>query len=210
MESKEYEEFVEKFKIKKTTDDCYTPPAVYDAVLNYVKDKHDIEGMEVVRPFYPGGDYENFHYPENCIVIDNPPFSIISKIIRFYSEKGIKYFLFAPHLTLFINARQDYTAIVIDSTIEYENKAKVKTSFVSNLYTKERVIGCTDLQKRIKEAQENNKAELQKYCYPPEVLTVSMVSQIVARGIDYVVNKEDVKFCRGLESQKPHKKGTLS
>lgn len=25
----EYEGFVDKFKPKKTTDDCYTPPAVY-------------------------------------------------------------------------------------------------------------------------------------------------------------------------------------
>ena len=28
----DYEGFVEKFKPKKTTDDCYTPPAVYEAV----------------------------------------------------------------------------------------------------------------------------------------------------------------------------------
>ena len=30
--SRTYEGFVEKFKPKLTTDDCYTPPAVYDAV----------------------------------------------------------------------------------------------------------------------------------------------------------------------------------
>ena len=29
-----YEEFVEKFKIKKTTDDCYTPKNVYEIVLD--------------------------------------------------------------------------------------------------------------------------------------------------------------------------------
>ena len=28
----EYDAFVEKFKPKKTTDDCYTPPLVYDAI----------------------------------------------------------------------------------------------------------------------------------------------------------------------------------
>lgn len=28
----EYEAFVDKFKPKKTTDDCYTPPDVYDTV----------------------------------------------------------------------------------------------------------------------------------------------------------------------------------
>ena len=33
----DYDAFVEKFKPKKTTDDCYTPPLVYDAV--YIKNK---------------------------------------------------------------------------------------------------------------------------------------------------------------------------
>lgn len=69
----DYEGFVEKFNPKKTTDDCYTPPAVYDYVLQYVADHCDIDGMTVVRPFYPGGDYESLVYPDNCVVIDNPP-----------------------------------------------------------------------------------------------------------------------------------------
>lgn len=70
----DYEGFVEKFKPKKTTDDCYTPPAVYDYVLQYVADHCDIDGMTVVRPFYPGGDYESLVYPDNCVVIDTRPF----------------------------------------------------------------------------------------------------------------------------------------
>ena len=36
--NEEYNAFVEKFEPKKTTDDCYTPPAVYDAVADYVAD----------------------------------------------------------------------------------------------------------------------------------------------------------------------------
>lgn len=68
----DYEGFVEKFNPKKTTDDCYTPPAVYDYVLQYVADHCDIDGMTVVRPFYPGGDYESLVYPDNCVVIDKP------------------------------------------------------------------------------------------------------------------------------------------
>lgn len=30
-----YEEFVDKFKPKLTTDDCYTPPEVYDVVASW-------------------------------------------------------------------------------------------------------------------------------------------------------------------------------
>ena len=112
----DYEGFVEKFNPKKTTDDCYTPPAVYDYVLQYVADHCDIDGMTVVRPFYPGGDYESLVYPDNCVVIDNPPFSIVSQIVRFYLKRGIKFFLFAPHLTLF-SADLDCTRIVCGAAI---------------------------------------------------------------------------------------------
>ena len=54
----DYDGFVDKFKTKKTTDDCYTPPEVYNCILNYVIEKCDIKGAEIVRPFYPGGDFE--------------------------------------------------------------------------------------------------------------------------------------------------------
>ena len=32
----DYEGFVDKFKPRKTTDDCYTPPAIYDEVVRWV------------------------------------------------------------------------------------------------------------------------------------------------------------------------------
>ena len=31
----DYDAFVENFKPKRTTDDCYTPPAVYEAVKGW-------------------------------------------------------------------------------------------------------------------------------------------------------------------------------
>lgn len=31
-DNQEYDDFVAKFEPKKTTDDCYTPPLVYDAI----------------------------------------------------------------------------------------------------------------------------------------------------------------------------------
>lgn len=34
--SETYEEFVDKFKPKKTTADCYTPPEIYQAVKDWV------------------------------------------------------------------------------------------------------------------------------------------------------------------------------
>lgn len=54
-ESEEYREFVKKFEAKKTTDDCYTPPVVYDAVAAWVAEKYGLDPDNFVRPFYPGG-----------------------------------------------------------------------------------------------------------------------------------------------------------
>ena len=39
--SQSYDEFVDKFKPKLTTDDCYTPPLVYEAVLKWCRDNKD-------------------------------------------------------------------------------------------------------------------------------------------------------------------------
>lgn len=35
VETEEYKEFVDKFKIKLTTDDCYTPAGVYEIVKKF-------------------------------------------------------------------------------------------------------------------------------------------------------------------------------
>ena len=127
-----YEEFVNKFKPKKTTDDCMTPDAIYDAVLNWVVNEYSLVGRQIVRPFWPGANYQSQDYPDGCVVIDNPPFSILAEIKDFYEDRGVDYFLFAPHLTLF--TRSDASCkIVVGVQIRYENGAKVPTSFVTNM-----------------------------------------------------------------------------
>ena len=53
----DYGGFVEKFEVKKTTDDCYTPKAVYKAVLDYVAERYDLTKAKIIRPFSPGGAF---------------------------------------------------------------------------------------------------------------------------------------------------------
>ena len=133
-EDEEYQEFLEKFKLKKTTDDCYTPAPVYDAVVRYVEETYGVSRDRFVRPFYPGGDYVSEKYPEGCVVVDNPPFSIMAEILRFYDSKGIKFFLFAPTLTLFSSSSHNTcTALPCTLSVIYENGASVNTSFLTNL-----------------------------------------------------------------------------
>lgn len=127
-----YDDFVEKFKPKLTTDDCYTPPKVYDTVREYVCRRWHVDPETIVRPFYPGGDYERFDY-EGHVVVDNPPFSILMKIVRFYMEHGIKFFLFGPALTLFSYGYVNGVNLIFTSgQIIYENGARVKTGYLTS------------------------------------------------------------------------------
>lgn len=137
----DYDGFVEKFKPRKTTDDCYTPQPVYDAVLGWLRENADIEGREIVRPFWPGGDYEHYDYPDGCVVVDNPPFSIFTQVCRFFQSRNISFFLFAPHLTLFSSKGIDWTCIICNVRVTYENGAHVNTSFASNLFGDIRFLG---------------------------------------------------------------------
>ena len=64
MSNEAYDRFVEKFKAKKTTDDCYTPANVYEAVAEFVAKEYGLDRGRFVRPFYPGGDYQRFDYAQ--------------------------------------------------------------------------------------------------------------------------------------------------
>ena len=51
----DYDGFVEKFKPKKTTDDCYTPVPVYSALVKYINENVQcLNGFNIIRPFWPG------------------------------------------------------------------------------------------------------------------------------------------------------------
>ena len=204
-----YEAFVEKFKPKKTTDDCYTPSYIYDAVLGWLRQNADIEGRQIVRPFWPGGDYKAVDYPEGCVVVDNLPFSILAEIKRWYAERGIRFFLFAPHLTLFSSDSPGFTNIIADASVRYENGAVVNTDFVTNLpdFARYGIMGEPSLKAAIEDTQREalrcDKKELPKYSYPPHLVTVSTVAYIMGAGIPVRIPRKEMIFVRRLDAQIP-------
>lgn len=202
-----YEEFVDKFKPKKTTDDCYTPEGVYDVIRDYVIEKYGLQGRLVVRPFWPGGDYENFNYPEDCVVIDNPPFSILARILDFYAEKKIEFFLFAPQLTLLGSAGPRCNIVITGNQIVYENKAVVATSFVTSLGNYKIDVD-SELYRKIQDVveAENQKIRRLKYSYPPEVLTTTTIQKLARQRVDLKIKEEDCFFIRALDAQRKQKK----
>ena len=203
-DDEEYQEFLQKFEAKKTTDDCYTPPLVYDAVANYVSERYNCDKNNFVRPFYPGGDYQAESYKNTDIVVDNPPFSIMSEIIQYYNKHNIKFFLFAPHLTIFSSSSSS-SCIICGNTVTYENGAIVSTSFVTNM-EKCAFRSCPDLYRRIKKANDENlkqiRKELPKYSYPLSVVTSNMLVGFSRHGIDFEVQKDECAYIRQLDCQK--------
>lgn len=135
------------------------PPPVYEAVVNWAGEHLDIGNRPVVRPFYPGGDFEHFDYPDNCVVIDNPPFSIFSKICNWYVERGIPFLLFAPAMS---SIKQNVTYIGVSCTITYENGANVGTAFVTNMMGDIICTTAPDLHKAVKKANDDNLKQSKK------------------------------------------------
>ena len=203
-----YEEFVEKFKPKKTTDDCMTPPEIYEVVKDWACGRYQIDPAVIVRPFWPGGDYENYDYPVGCVVIDNPPFSILAKICEFYLSNDIKFFLFAPSLTcLSGKTSMRINHIICDAQIEYENGAKVGTSFVTNLGDGETVMeSAPDLSLWINEAVDELHArkttKLPQYVYPDYVITSARMQYYARHGVALKIKHRDCTFIRSLDAQR--------
>ncbi|MCI6642693.1 MAG: chromosome partitioning protein ParB [Bacteroidales bacterium] len=208
-----YEDFVEKFTPKLTTDDCYTPPETYDTILQWVREEYDLSpATPILRPFFPGGDFENETYPENCVVVDNPPFSILSKIVRWYTARGIRFFLFAPYLTVFSPAKDcdGLTRIVAGINITYENGAVINTAFITNLSPEIMARTAPELYRRVKAVEEARRAtqtkEFPKYAYPDAVITAPNFQTMSRAGIPFEVKRGEGVLVSSLDCQRAKKK----
>ena len=195
-DSDEYLNFLKKFELKKTTDDCYTPPDVYDTLADYVSGRWGIPSKNFVRPFLPGGDFENFNYHAGSVVVDNPPFSILSKIIRFYRKHGVRFFLFAPTLTLFNNGFDGITYIITNAKVVYDNGALVNTSFVTNLPCENAIEVLPDLKCEIEQAQKIERKRMRKLNFPQFVINSARLGKYASNGIEMKFRRDDVLFTK--------------
>ena len=206
-EDEEYKSFVDKFKRKKTTDDCYTPENVYDAIAGWVAREYGLDPAHFVRPFWPGGDYRRERYQPEAVVVDNPPFSILAEIVAFYAETGRRFFLFAPTLTLF-SSSSSCAALPCGVKITYKNGANVNTSFLTNLEPEDvQVRTVPELYQIVKrENDRNEKAatkELPKYNYPDEVLTAAAAYRLCKYGVAFTVRRGECLRIGAMDAQRP-------
>ena len=133
-------------------------------------------------------------------MIDNPPFSIISRICRWYIGKGIKFFLLAPHLTLFGIKVHGISYIVTDSAITYANGAVVKTDFVTNIPEEPVVMASYELHTKLADLRKRKKKI--KYEYPKNVITVSKLGRIIVNGSSACYPISKTRLISRLQSQR--------
>ena len=204
-----YEQFTEKFILKRTTDDCYTPEAVYEALKDWAVKNLHLEGREIVRPFWPGGDYKSFAYPEKCVVIDNPPFSIYAEIVRFYISQGIDFLLFAPALTQLV-FDADVCYICTFNEITYTNGAVVRTGFTTNLIPGIRICTVPDLRDSVQKAADdfrkyNSKVlgkskkearKIKKYAWPDHLISSAKIGKIATNGVSISIPSAECLYIR--------------
>ena len=188
-----YDEFVNKFKPKLTTDDCYTPPKIYAVVLEWVKKYYGVN-ERIIRPFNPNDDYKKCDYT-NGVVVDNPPFSILAEIIDYYLDNNIKFFLFAPSLTCFnyLAKNRKICILPINVNIIYENGAKVNTSFVTNLENNAININ-SELYKSINNFNEDKPRRKIKHGY--DYICIGNCNKLAKRGVDFKIKSFKEFVCK--------------
>jgi hypothetical protein len=190
-----YDDWIAHFSFNpKTTDECWTPRDVYEAVLSYVRTLADMEGRKIVRPFFPDGNYRNTEYPDGCIVVDNPPFSMFKEITSFYLDRGILFFLFGPGLTI---GNAACSIVITGSCIRYENGASVPTEFASNIPGLPMLCTAPDLGKAIKDcdSQRPKTKSLPTFVWPEELLSVSELRTIASGGVRFEAERcKPVKY----------------
>ena len=187
-----YEEFVNKFKPKLTTDDCYTPPKIYQVVLDWVKKYYGVN-ERIIRPFNPNDDYKKYDYSD-AVVVDNPPFSILSEIIDYYLDNNIKFFLFAPGMTCFnyLAKNRKVCILPIKAPITYENGARIPTSFITNLENNAININ-SELYKLIENCY--NYKSRRKLKHSCDYICIGNCGKLAKQGVDFKIKsfKEHVR-----------------
>lgn len=193
----DYEGYVAKFRtqdLPKTTDETYTPEDVYDCVVDYVGTLFPLEGKVVERPFYPGGDYRNYPYQPNGVVIDNPPFSILRQIVAYYLEIGHPFFLFAPEVVSAVYACNGCTVFFMDHDIVFDNGARINVAFVGNLTPQWGVVCASSLSRATETApsQQPPPPKLKSYAIPPNMFHFSELSSLASLEEDTVFPAAEV------------------
>lgn len=198
--AQEYEEWMKDKSPRKTSDDTHTPVDVYEVVASWVSDEYHIPRELMCRPFYPGGDFKNFDY-NNKIVVDNPPFSILSKISRFYQQNDVKFFLFAPALTCFSSTiYYELTHIFIGNPIIYDNGVRVSTHFLTNLEPNTLARSALDLSFEIRNCESQSPRKRNKVDWGDDEFNGARLNTLTVKGKNFRFTRDECEHIKETRS----------
>lgn len=165
------------------SDEHFTPPEVYEAVKDWACARYGIAPDKIVRPFWPGGDYEHYDYPPDAVVLDNPPFSILTKICRFYLQKEIPFFLFAPGARLVNIAKKTAVSrIVVGVSVKYDSGLSMGTGFVTS-YDSDIVLQTAPELREAILAAGGKRETARKTIWPKNVTSSALLEKYAIAGI---------------------------
>ena len=195
-----------------TTDECYTPPAVYDTVLDYAVERYNLQDKHIVRPFIPGGDYQKYVYDKNDVVIDNPPFSITTKIAKWYIDRNIPFLLFINGLygvSLSRGLHGNATVIVTNAPVSFYNKGsekRIRLGFVTNLEPKNIILRAdATLTNRLNGLVK--KKSFKRFQYPENFLKNNDILAALQRNVELKLTTDNCLFEDNLDYHKAHTHG---
>lgn len=142
-------------------------------------------------------------------MVDNPPFSILSKIVKFYLDNEIKFFLFAPNNTMIHQATfKRATYIAAGADIIFENGAIANIGFVTNLDDEDvQIQTAPDLTQKLKECNKiKNKKKIKKYKWPDNVVSSAKMGTLSSNGVELKIYKNQCLYVGKLDG--PDKNGT--
>ena len=190
-----------------TNDECYTSPEVYDTVLKYAVERYNLQGKHIVRPFIPGGDYQRYVYDKNDVVIDNPPFSMTTKITKWYINHDIPFFLFingqyAVSLSRGLHGKATVIATNANCSFYHEpNNKVIKMGFVTNLDPKNIVLrGDATLTNRLNGLLK--KKSFKRFRYPDNFLKNNDILSALQRNVELKLTTDNCLFEDNLDYHK--------
>lgn len=193
-----------------TNDECYTSPELYDTVLKYAVERYNLQDKHIVRPFVPSGNYQQYVYDKNDVVIDNPPFSMTTEITKWYINHDIPFFLFINGLyavSLSRGLHGKATMIATNANVSFYHKPKnkvIKLGFVTNLEPKNIVLrGDVALTNKLNSL--TKKKALNKFKYPENLIKNSDILKAIRSGVELQLTTNNCLFEDNLDYNKEHK-----
>lgn len=117
-------------------------------------------------------------------------------------ERKIRFFLFAPTLSLFNAAAGRANYVVCGAKITYDNGARVNTSFVTNMGAV-KIMTAPELNKKLKEIEKGQHTKSRNGIeYPDNVITAARLTKIANSDASFEVRAEECKFIRKIDAYK--------